>query len=66
MSSPRVTYTWLPQTTQEAETDALATVYRFILDCRAKKNVEPTPEPDVRNTRGESEYGSRATRILSE
>ncbi len=29
-----------------------------------KKNAEPAPEPDVRNTRGESEYGSRATRIL--
>jgi hypothetical protein len=36
-------------TTPEAELNALANVYRFILDCHAKKMaVDPTPEPDGR------------------
>jgi hypothetical protein len=47
MDSPRMTYTPHPDTPPEAELDALATVYKFILDCHAKKKAaEPAPEPD--------------------
>ena len=47
MHSPRITYTSRPGATAEAELNVLANVYRFILDCHAKKKaVEPTPEPD--------------------
>lgn len=50
MNSSRFTYTARPDATPEAELSALAAVYRFILDCHAKKMAaEPTPEPDVRN-----------------
>ena len=48
-----------PDATPEAEVNVLANVYRFILDCHAKKMAaEPAPEPDscndaakVRNTK---------------
>ena len=47
MNSPRFTYTSRPDATPEAELSALAAVYRFILDCHAKKMAaEPAPEPD--------------------
>lgn len=39
MSSPRITYSARPDATPEAELDALAAVYRFILDCRVKKEA---------------------------
>ena len=39
MSNPRITYAPRADATQEAELDALTSVYRFILDCRAKKNA---------------------------
>ncbi len=39
MSVPRITYVPHPDATQEAELNALASVYRFILNCRAKKNA---------------------------
>jgi hypothetical protein len=49
MNSPRITYIQRPDATPEAESNALANVYRFILDCHAKKMaVDPTPEPDGR------------------
>jgi len=42
-----VVYEPRSDTTPEAELDVLANVYRFILDCHAKKkDVEPAPEPD--------------------
>jgi hypothetical protein len=43
MSSSRIIDTPRPEATPEAELHALATVYRFILDCHAKKIA---PEPD--------------------
>jgi hypothetical protein len=44
-----VVYEARSDTTPEAESNALANVYRFILDCHAKKMaVDPTPEPDGR------------------
>jgi hypothetical protein len=50
MDSPRMTYTPRPDATPEAEVNVLANVYRFILDCLAKKEAaEPAPEPDGRD-----------------
>jgi hypothetical protein len=46
MSSPRITYTPRPDATPEPELNVLANVYRFILDCYAKKMA---PEPDGRD-----------------
>ena len=37
MNSPRIIYTSRPDATPEAELNVLANVYRFILDCHAKK-----------------------------
>jgi hypothetical protein len=37
MNSPRITYVQRPEATPEAELSVLANVYRFILDCHAKK-----------------------------
>lgn len=43
-------YTPCPDATPEAELDALAACYRFILDCHERKRAaEPAPEPDGRN-----------------
>jgi hypothetical protein len=47
MDSPHIAYTSRPDATPGAEVNVLASVYRFILDCHAKKKaVEPAPEPD--------------------
>jgi hypothetical protein len=62
MNSSRIIYRSRPDATPEAELNALATVYRFILDCHAKKiAAEPAPKPDscndaavVRHRGGES------------
>lgn len=39
MSNPTITYASLPDTTPEAELSALSAVYKFILDCHAKKDA---------------------------
>ena len=50
MNSLRITYTPRPDVTPDAELNVLANVYRFILDCHAKKKAaEPSPEPDGRD-----------------
>ena len=50
MNSPRITYTPRPDATPEAELSVLANVYRFILNCHAKKlATEPASEPDGRD-----------------
>ena len=50
MSNPPIFYTPRPNATPEGELNALASVYRFILACHAKKMaVEPAPEPDGRD-----------------
>ena len=47
MNSPRITFTPRADATAEAELNVLANLYRFILDCHAKKiAAEPAPEPD--------------------
>jgi len=42
VSCPEVVYHMRPDATPEAELDALSAVYRFILDCHAKKEDRPT------------------------
>lgn len=42
-TEPRIVYTLRPDATPEGELNVLANVYRFILDCNAKKLA---PEPD--------------------
>jgi hypothetical protein len=50
MSNPRLIRTPRPDTGSEVELEALASVYRFILNCRAKKKTaESTPELDSRD-----------------
>ena len=63
MSAPRITYVLRPDATKEAELNALASVYRFILDCREKENAA-----GVTSTNGDDAKGSehdRARRIIS-
>lgn len=46
MTEARVTYAPLPDVTPKAELNALAAVYRFILDSHAKKEATPESRPD--------------------
>ena len=43
MNSPRITYIQRPDATPEAESNVLANVYRFILDCHAKQEAVQQP-----------------------
>ena len=45
-NGPRIIYVPLPDTTPEKELDVLAVVYKFILDCHAKKNAAGTSGGD--------------------
>jgi hypothetical protein len=63
---PCITYAPRSEATPEAELNVLANVYRFILDCHAKKMAT---EPDscndvaiVRNTEGVSHVDQRPDR----
>jgi len=46
MSDPPITYTPHNDTAPGAEVSALAAVYRFIIDCRTKKEAAPESRPD--------------------
>ncbi len=46
MDSPRITYASRPGATAEAELNVLANVYRFILDCHAKKEAAHPAAPN--------------------
>jgi hypothetical protein len=46
MSSPRISYATRPDATPEAELGALAAVFRFVLDCHAKKEAAPENRPE--------------------
>ncbi len=47
MSSPRITYDLRPDAAPEAETTTLANVYRFVLDCHARKEATRPGSPDA-------------------
>jgi hypothetical protein len=46
MSSSVVTYAPHPDATPDVEVSALANVYKFVLDCRAKKEATRPGSPD--------------------
>ena len=43
---PGIVYSQRPDALPEAELSALAAVYRFVLDCRAKKEAAPESRPE--------------------
>ncbi len=55
MTGARVTYRQRPDATAEGELNALAAVYKLVLDCHAKKQaVEPASKPNGRDVVKES------------
>jgi hypothetical protein len=46
MSSARINYSPSAHATSETETSALINVYKFVLDCHAKKKAAPESRPD--------------------
>lgn len=46
MSSPHITYSARADALPEAEVSVLGAVYKFVLDCRAKKEATPESRPD--------------------
>ena len=62
MDSPRLTYTTRADATPEAELNALANVYRFIVDCHVKKMAA---EPDGRNDGTKLQGDSADAQIIS-
>jgi hypothetical protein len=61
--NPRITYTPRPGATPEGELNALATVYKFVLDCSERKQGRPTTSgPD--DAEG-SKNDRTATEIIS-
>jgi hypothetical protein len=63
VSGVRITYTSRPDATPEGERNALAAVYRFILDCHERKKPNPATRPDD----AEGEYdGIRARASVSQ
>jgi hypothetical protein len=46
MSSARIAYSQLPDAGPEAELSAVANVFRFVLDCHAKKEATRPGSPD--------------------
>jgi len=57
MSSPHITYASRPDATPEGELSALAACYRFIFDCRAKKEAATESRPD--DARKDQDAGTR-------
>ncbi len=60
MDSPRIAYAPRPDTTPETEISALANVYRFVLDCRAKKEATRPGSPEDAERRSD-EIGAKAS-----
>lgn len=60
MTNLAITYAPRPDTTPETEISALGNVYRFILDCHAKKEAAPASRPDdakeIKNVSRHNEY----------
>ena len=45
MDKPSIAYAQRPDVTLEAELSTLVNVYRFVLDCHAKKKAAPESRP---------------------
>lgn len=59
MDSTLITYSRRQDASQEAEFSSLASVYRFVLDCHAKKEAAPESRPNDAKER--SVHDSRAS-----
>jgi hypothetical protein len=46
MSEPRISYSGSLETSPETEAPVLCSVYKFVLDCHAKKEAAPENRPD--------------------
>ncbi len=60
MRAAQVTYTPRPDVTPRTEISALASVYRFVLDCRAKKEATRPGSPEDAERRSD-EIGAKAS-----
>jgi ribosome recycling factor len=54
MNSARITYTQRSDATSEDEVAALRNIYRFIIDCHAKKEATRPSSPDDAKERSEN------------
>ena len=62
MSSSRLSYATHPDTPAEAELSVLANVYRFALDCRARKEAtRPGSPDDAKEIRNDARHQHRNT-----
>jgi hypothetical protein len=59
MNAPvHIRYAQRPDATLEAELSALASAYRFVLDCHAKKEAAPESRPE--DARKDQDAGTQA------
>jgi hypothetical protein len=65
VDSARIIYTPRPDITPESEATALAAVYKFVLDCRAKKKGRPTTSGPDDAERESKHHDFRATNKCS-
>lgn len=56
VDSPRVAYAPHTDATAEGELNALGNIYKFVLDCRAKKKAAPEGRPN--NARKDQDAGT--------
>lgn len=61
MSSPRTTYAPRQDATAEAEISVLANVYKFVLDCHAKKGDRLLDKSGPDDAKGSSRHEVRTT-----
>ena len=61
MNSTHITYTRRSDTSSEAEVATLGAIYKFVLDCHAKKEAAPESRPD--DAKG-FKYDCTATEII--
>jgi hypothetical protein len=59
VSEPAVFYEPRPGTTPESELSTLASVYKFVFDCHAKKRPTPESRPDDAKERSQDDSSAR-------
>ena len=65
MSESRIVYTPHPEATPETEASALASVYRFLLDCHAKAKKNPAAGQSMRGDSDGTEIKEDSARASS-
>ena len=66
VNSSRITYISPPDATPESELNALATAYKFIIDCHAKKEAAGPRQADDLEDAMKGSNDDRARHILPE